>query len=119
MNEPTTTLTEFSDDDDVFAEVIYEIVESKHKKYERQHRESGASRVPLENISIMLKDFEDFVHVMRGIRPLQLPDSTAREMLNAFWEKGELIPAEQRDAYRLSKTGVLYKDLKEILGITQ
>ena len=67
----------------------------------------------------MLKDFEDFVHVMRGIRPLQLPDSTAREMLNAFWGKGELIPAEQRDAYRLSKTGVLYKDLKEILGITQ
>ena len=47
----------------------------------------GASRVPLENISIMLKEFEDFVHVMRGIRPLQLPDSTAREMLNAFLGK--------------------------------
>ena len=118
MNEPTTTLTEFSDDEDVFAEVICEIITGKYKIYEREHRELQASRVPLEDISIQPKDFENFVHIMQGIEPLQRPDSTVRSMLRTFWEKGELISAEGRDAYRLSKTGVLYKDLKEILGIT-
>lgn len=118
MNKTTTTLTEFSDDEDVFAGVICEIVTCKHKIYEREYRELQASRVPLEDISIQPKDFENFVHIMQGIEPLQLPDSTARAMLRIFWEKGELISAERRDAYQLSKTGVLYKDLKEILEIT-
>ena len=115
MNESTIS---FSDDDDVFAEVIYEIIASKYKKYEREHRELGASRVLLEKISIELKDFEGYVHVMRGINLSRHPDSTASAMLRTFWEKGELISAEQRDTYRLSETGVSYKDLIKILRIT-
>ena len=60
MNQPSKSLDKFTDDDDVFAaDVLYEIITRKHKEYERQHKEGGASRVPLENISIHLKDCED------------------------------------------------------------
>ena len=120
MNKPSKSLDEFTDNDDVFAtDVLYKIITRKHKEYERQHKEAGAPRVPLENISIHLKDCEDYPHILRGINPLQLPDSTARSMLNRFFLLRQLVSAKQKEGYRLSKNGVLYNDLKEILGITQ
>ena len=49
MNE-TTTLFERAEDRQLFAQIIIEIIEKKHQKYEREHRESGCERVPLANI---------------------------------------------------------------------
>ena len=113
-----TTITQLSDEEEVFAEVISEIVTRKHQEYEREHRELGASRVPLSDISIQPKDFENYSHIMRGIRPLRKTDSTAEEMLGALFWKGELV-ACSRNMYRLSKAGVLYRDLTEDLAITK
>ena len=45
MNE-TTTMSDWTEQEHLFADVIINIVESKHKKHEREHSELGYQRVP-------------------------------------------------------------------------
>lgn len=119
MHETTiTTMSDWTEHEKQFADVLIEIIEGKHQWYEREHKELGATRVPLANISIRPKDFENFPHIMQGIKPYQKPESTAQGMLRLFWEKGELVPAYPLGAYKLSKDGLLYKHLAEKLAST-
>ena len=119
MNETTTaTLSDWSEDEQEFARTLIEIVASKHQKNEREHKELEATSVPLKDITICPKDFENFPHIMQGIRPGRKPESTVREMLRLFWEKDELATTSFRDKYRLSKDRLLYRHLTEKLAST-
>ena len=115
MNDPViTSMTELPEDEREFADVLIKIIESKHKRYEREHKELGASPVPLADIKVGPKEFENAPHIMRGIRPAREPESTVREMLRLLWDKGQLV-SYSRDTYMLNRDGFLYKDLVETL----
>lgn len=107
MNETTTaTLSDWSEDEQGFADIIIKIIEGKRKVL-------GDPPVPLKDITICPKDFENFPHIMQGIRPGRKPESTVREMLRLFWEKDELATTSFSDTYRLRKEGRLYKDSRK------
>ena len=120
MNEATTiTFSDWSKGEQEFAEIIIQIIESTHKRYEHEHRELDRSRVPLADITISPKHFEDFLHIMQGIKRYQEPQQTVREMLGAFCQKGEIyLHIPSFEAYRLSKEGLLYKHLAGKLAST-
>lgn len=119
MNETAiTSMTELTEDEQKFADVLIKIIEGKHKRYERERKELRASPVPLADIKVGPKDFEDVPHIMRGIRPAREPESTVREMLRLLWDKGQLVP-HSRDTYMLRKEGFLYKCLRKKLASTQ
>ena len=66
------TMSDWTKDKQEFADVIVEIIEGKHRKYERKYREGKESkRVPLADIKIWPTCFKDFPHIMQGIRPFQ------------------------------------------------
>ena len=100
-------------------EALIKIVESRYGKYEREYQEEKASElVPLENIKILPKNFEDFPHIMQGIKPYQTDVSkTVREMLGSLCRKGEISVSS--GMYRLSTEGGIYKHLTEKLVSTQ
>ena len=129
MNE-TTTRSDWTEQEHLFADVIINIVESKHKKYEREHSELGYQRVPLADIHFGIKGAEHIELFMNniGIPHLQEiakiqgnPDEewkvTAQRMLDLFYRKGE-IEADIERTYRLSKNGSLYKHLTEKWQLT-
>ena len=113
MNE--ATFFNWSEAEQDFANFLIEFFSSKYKEYERQHKESEASPVLLENVSIHLNDCVNRPDVMRGIQLSRHPKSTAQEMMGRFWEKGELV-TYLRDTYRLSKEGFLYREIQEHIG---
>ena len=116
--ESPQTMSEWSKDQQEFADVIIKIIEGKHRRYEREYREGKESNpVPLADIKICPKYFEDFPHIMQGIRPFQKPESTVQEMLDLFCRNGE-IKVYFRNIYMLSKDGLLYKHLTEKLAST-
>lgn len=117
MNE-TTTLSDLPEDERQFADVLIKIIESKHKRYERERKELRASPVPLADIKVGPKNFADVPHIMQGIRPAREPESTVREMLRLLWDKGQLV-SYSRDTYMLRKEGFLYKRLRKKLASTQ
>ena len=48
MNETTTPiLFEGAKDQQLFAEIIIDVIESKHRRFDREHKELGRERVPL------------------------------------------------------------------------
>ena len=128
----TVTLFEGAEDKQLFAEVIIEIIEKRHQKYEREHRESGCERVPLTNIhfGIVRTGIGDFdgntgVPCLQEIAKIQgRPDEnwkiTAQRMLELFCRKGEIIEqcVDNRKVYKLSKDGLLYEHLAGKLAST-
>lgn len=118
MNETITSLSDLPQNEREFADVIIEIVENKHKKYERDFQEDKIEHVPLENIHFGIADFEDFCNIMQGIAPYQDWKKTAQDMLGSLlWTYREIEPS--RGSYRLSEKGRLYEQLAQKLGITQ
>ena len=116
--ESQETMSDWPKDKQEFADVIIKIIESKHRKYEREYREGKESNpVPLADIKICPKCFEDFPHIMQGIRPFQKPESTVQEMLDLFCRNGE-IKVHFGKIYMLSKDGLLYRHLTEKLAST-
>ena len=134
MNE-TTTLFERAEDKQLFAQIIIEIIEKNHQKYEREHRESGCERVPLANIhfGIVRTGTGDFAGIgdfygnigvpclqqiakMQG-KPNENLLITAQRMLDLFCVIGE-IERQDEETYKLSKDGVLHKHLTQKLAST-
>ena len=114
--ESLEIMSNWSKDKQEFAGVIIEIIESKYRKYDREYREGKESNpVPLADIKIGPKCFEDFPHIMQGIRPFQQPNSTVQEMLDLFCRNGE-IKVYFDKIYMLNKDGLLYRHLAEKLG---
>ena len=116
MNE-TTTMSDLSEDEQKFADVIFKIIESKYRKYEREHEESGYTPVPLENIHFGPDDFKDFPHIMQGIKPYQEVEKTVEQMLGLLFGKSEI--ERSRGLLRLTKYGLLHKHLTKKLEGTQ
>ena len=86
-----------------FGDVIIKIVK-------RRQKELGEPSVPFEDVHFGPKDFEDFPHIMQGMKPYQEVDKTVKEMLGTLlWTYGEI--ESSRGFYRLVKHGRLYKDL--------
>ena len=137
MNE-TTTLFERVKDKQLFAEIIIDVIESKHRRYERQHRESGCKRVPLAKIHFrivyaMNGDFYGIgdqdgstggpclqtIAKMQG-KPNENLLITAQRMLDLFEQADEIKKdAEDSVDYKLHKDGLIYKHLTEKLESTQ
>lgn len=112
------TMSDWTKDKQEFADVIVEIIEGKHRKYEREYREGKESkRVPLADIKIWPTCFKNFPHIMQGIRPFQEPESTVQEMLDLFCRTGE-IKVYFDKIYMLSTDGLLYKHLTEKIART-
>ncbi|MDE0636593.1 MAG: SUMF1/EgtB/PvdO family nonheme iron enzyme [Candidatus Poribacteria bacterium] len=135
MNETTTPiLFEGAKDKQLFAEIIIEVIKSKHRRFDREHKESGYERVPLANIHF------EIVHALNGdfygigdfesntggprlqtIAKIQgKPNEnlliTAQRMLDLFCAIGEIEQYE--GIYKLSKGGVLHKYLTPKLAST-
>ena len=141
MNVTTTpTLFEGAEDKQSFAEIIIDVIESKHRKYEREHRESGCERVPLANISfeIVRALNEDFTRIgdfycNTGVPRLQQIAKnqgkhnenlliTAQRMLDLFEQICEIekyIKDKDLVVYRLHKNGLIYKHLAGILEASE
>ena len=123
----TTTLFDDAEDKRRFAEIIIDFIENQHQEYERQHRESGCERVPLENIhfKIVRDGFGKFYGIgnqdsstggscLQEIAKMQgNPNEdlliTAQRMLDVFCCIGEI--ESSKGAYKLTKHGRLHKDL--------
>ncbi len=120
-------------DKQLFAEIIINVIESKHLKYEREHEELGYERVLLENIRFGIVptgtgefagigDFHGNTGVpclqeiakMQG-RPNENLLITAQRMLDLFCTIGEIEKDTER-LYRLSTGGALYMQLTQKLG---
>lgn len=86
MNE-AITMSDWTEHENLFADVIIKIIESKHRGYERQHKELEADPVPLANISICPKDFGDVPNIMPGMKLGRKHGLTVQGMLRLFWEK--------------------------------
>ena len=128
----TTTLFEGAEDKQLFAEIIIDVIESKHRKYEREHRESGRERVPLANIhfGIVSDSKGNFAGIgdhdgntggpcLQTIAKMQgNPNEnlliTAQHMLDLFCTIREIERVE--NVYKLSTSGALYKHLTQELG---
>ena len=114
----TTTLSGWPKDEQEFASAIIDIVKRRHEKYEREYREGKEQKpVLLEHIKFGPKDFENYPHIMQGIKPYHKPELTVREMLSSFCQRGE-IKVYVDKIYMLSKDGFLYKRLTEKLAST-
>ena len=117
----------------LFADIIIDVVKSKYQKYEREHRELGNERVPLENIHFWIvrtltRGFDgigDF-HGNTGIPELseiakiqKKPNEnlliTAQHMLDHFCSLGE-IEKTPTERYKLSTGGTLYQYLTQELA---
>ena len=117
MNDTTTIMSDWSEDEQAFTAVIIKIIESRQRKYEREHKELDASPVPLGNIKICPKDFENYIPIMQGIDLHRDWKVTAQYMLRLLWDKDELV-SYARDTYTLTKEGRLYKILDRELAST-
>ena len=136
MNE-TTTLFENSYDKQLFAEIIIGVIESKHRRYECEHRESRSKRVPLADIHFRIvhalnggfygigddenniggPDLQEIAK-MQG-NPNEYLLLTAQRMLDLFQQIGEIIKTtEDSIVYKLHKDGLIYKYLAETLEST-
>ena len=112
------TMSDWSKDKQEFASVVIDIVKHRYVKYEREYQEGKKSKpVPLADIKFCPKCFENFPHIMQGIKPYQNPESTIREMLDVFCQIGEIKIYPDR-IYMLSKDGFLYRHLTEKLAST-
>ena len=116
MNETTTTRSDLSEHEQLFGDVIIEIVKGKHKGYERDREKLGED-IPLENIHFGIEDFKACPDKMRGIRRDMEPESTAKWMLWSLCNRNE-IKSDNPGRYRLTKHGFLYKRLTEKLAST-
>ena len=128
MNE-VTTFSDFTKEEELFADVISEIVVRKH---EHNYEKIGED-ILLENISFGIKGvenrdrFEDRIGIgnLQEIAKIQGDrdekwDVTAQRMLDKFCNIGQIVVYnEDYGIYRLNKNGFLYKDLAEKLGQTQ
>lgn len=130
-----TTPFEGAEDNRLFAKIITNVIEIKHREYERQHRELGRKRVPLANIhfGIVLTRIGDFAGIgdfygntgvpcLQEIAKIQgKPDEnlliTAQRMLDLFEQIGEIEKKYINDCvvYNLHKDGLIYKDLADKL----
>ena len=128
MNETITTLSGLPEDERQFAYIIFEIIKDKYEKEYQTSKES--KRVPWAGIKFQSQDFFDYTIMMTGLSIVQEYNSNqnwnqnwkaiAERMLDRLYKKCELeIYSECPKVYMLRKEGVLYNDLKEILGITQ
>ena len=112
---------------ELFSEIIIEIIEKKHQKYEREHREAGGERVPLANIhfgivstgigdsngSTGIPELQEIAKIQG--KPGEEWQETAQGMLRLFCTIGE-IEKYTENVYRLSTDGALYKHLRGKLG---
>ncbi len=108
MNEPITTLPDWSEDEQRFAEILVGTLKRKLK-------ELGDPPVPLANITICTGDFKEAFHLIKGIDRHQGWESTVQYMLGLLWERDELVPTGYTYTYRLAKHGRLYKHLESEL----
>ena len=100
----TTIMPDGSKAEQEFASVIIDIVKHRYAEYEREYREGRIQKcVPLADIEISPKHFEELPHIMRGIRPGKKPESTVQEVLRLLWEKGELAETFFRTRIGLAK----------------
>ena len=115
MNEPTTTMSDLSAQEQEFAVVLIEIIESIHKKNEREYKKLGEN-IPLENIHVGIENFKACPDKMRGIRRDMKPESTAKWMLWSLCNRGEIKDSQEK--YKLVKQGNLYKRLVKKIAST-
>ena len=119
----------------LFANIIIDVIKSKHQKYEREHRESESERVPLANIhfGIVHDGRGNFAGIgdtngntgvpcLQEIAKIQgKPNEnlliTAQRMLDLFCSVGE-IERGAVETYTLSKSGALYEHLTQELETT-
>ena len=95
MNEPTT-MSDWSKNEQEFADVIINIIESSYRKHEQDCQEGKESkRVQLEKIHFRIADLKAFPHVMQGIKPYQKPESTIPEMLGLLSRRGEIVKCQR------------------------
>lgn len=138
MNETTMTLSDLSEDKQLFTEIIIEFIEKQHQTYERERTESGCKYVPLEDISFGIivptgignQDRSTGIPELQEISKIQgKPEEewkvTAKRMLDLFCTIGEIyvyLSKEEYegdiDIYRLSKEGRIYKHLADKLEST-
>ena len=120
MNEPITTLSDLSEDEQTFANVLIRIIEGKYNAYAKNGED-----VKLADISFGIKRPEDRDRFESpiGIPPLQEIAKrqgksgekwkvTAQRMLDKFCNIGQIVVYdEDYGIYRLNKNGFLYKYL--------
>ena len=130
MNE-TTIPFDSAEDQQLFADIITDIIDKRCEEYERQHREKGEKRVPLADVSFCIKDFWNGLGVgeLQKIAKIQgkLGEGwkvTAQRMLDSFCSIGEIyvyLSNEEHgvdiDSYRLHKEGRLYKYLAPTIRV--
>lgn len=115
MSETAASYT-MSEDENEFADIIFQIINDRDAKYEREYQtDKESNRVPLEDIKFCSQDFFEYTHMMLNIpivdaiRPDQNWKATAEHMLDRLYKKGELkLYSECPKIYMLSNTGVLY-----------
>ena len=114
-NTPIATISHWSEEEQTFAHVVVDIIEHKHKKYQ-QEEEKGRDPVPLKDITICPKDFENYPQYMQEIAPGQPELTTVRKMLVSLVDRGEIrVHIERR--YRFNEGGLLYEHLLEKLSM--
>lgn len=116
MNEITAIFSDLPESEQKFAEVIINVVTSKHAVHEKDYQDGRQSEcVPLENIHFGPDDFKGSPHVMQGIKPYQEVGKTVKQMLGSLlWTYREIEMSH--GFYRLTKHGHLYRHLKEKLA---
>ena len=130
MNE-VTTFSDFTKEEELFADVIIEIIVRTHEPNIRNYEKIGED-IPLENIPFGIKRVEDQdrfenhigIGNLQEIAKIQEReekwDVTAQRMLDKFCNIGQIVVYnEAYGIYRRNKNGFLYKDLAEKLGQTQ
>ena len=131
MNE-VTTFSDFTKEEELFADVIIEIVVRTHEHNKRNYEKIGED-ILLENIPFGIKRVEDRdrfenrigIGNLQEIAKIQGDrdekwDVTAQRMLDKFCNIGQIVVYyEDYGIYRLNKNGFLYEYLTEILGQTQ
>ncbi|MCY3744507.1 MAG: hypothetical protein OXH00_26115 [Candidatus Poribacteria bacterium] len=129
MNE-VTTFSDFTKEEELFADVIIEIVVRTHEHNKRNYEKIGED-ILLENIPFGIKRVEDRdlfenhigIGNLQEIAKIQGRDEkwnvTAQRMLDKFCNIGQIVVySEDYGIYRLNKNGFLYKYLAETLGQT-
>ena len=120
MDETTTTaMSDWPEDVQKTADVIGMIVKSKHAEHERAYQAGRYSEpVPLEDIHFGVDNFEPCLNIMQGIAPYQDWKKTAESMLGTLsWKYGEIESSHRQ--YRLVKSGLLYRHIKQELSRKQ
>ena len=126
MNEATTTtMSDWSKDEQEFTEVIIDVVKNRHAKHEQKYQEGKYEPVLLENIHFGIVrtgigDLESSTGIPRLQEIAKIQGRcgedwpiTAQRMLDLFCCKGEIIErcVENKKVYKLSKDGLLYEYL--------